>query len=81
MEEVLVIVGAAALAIGLVLARARFWPYGPCPACRRRRRGRSRGSTDKVWNRCPRCGGRGERVRPISRIYSKWNEEAKRGGR
>jgi hypothetical protein len=72
--KVLEILGAAGAAIGLVLARARFWPYGPCPACRGRR-GRGRGSTDKAWNRCPRCGGGGERIRPISRIYGKWREE------
>ena len=56
------------------LLRARFWPYGPCPACQDRR-GRSRGSTARAWNRCPRCGGPGERIRPLARIYPRWREE------
>lgn len=73
--------GFAALAVAVagvgVLLRARFWPYRPCPACKGRR-GRGRGSTDEAYNRCRRCRGRGEQVRPISRIYRKWREEAKR---
>jgi hypothetical protein len=73
----LIITGAAAVAAGVPLVRARFWPYGPCPACQDRR-GRSRGSTARAWNRCPRCGGRGERVRPLSRIYPRWREEHRR---
>ena len=38
------------------------WPYGPCPRCEGRR-GRGAGSTSKAWNRCRRCGGKGERAR------------------
>lgn len=77
METALILLGiAAAIVVGL-LVWGRFWPYAPCPACRGRR-GRSRGSRPAAYNYCRRCGGRGERVRPLSRIYPKWNAEAKR---
>jgi hypothetical protein len=74
MDDVLAATAIGVVVVGGVLVRARFWPYGPCPACKGRR-GRGRGSTDKAWSRCPRCGGGGERVRPISRIYGKWRDE------
>ena len=70
----LVLAAAAAVAVGVPLVRARFWPYGPCPTCQGRR-GRSRGSTGSAWNRCTRCGGSGARIRPLARIYPRWREE------
>jgi hypothetical protein len=73
----LIVAPAAVLAVAGVLIWARFFPYRPCPSCRGRR-GRGLGSTARAYNRCRRCGGSGEQIRPISRIYRKWNEEAKR---
>ncbi len=66
----------AALAAG-VLVHARIWPYTRCRSCQDRR-GRGWGSTSEAWNRCRRCGGSGERIRPLSRIYPKWRAEARR---
>ena len=68
----------AGAAFGLVflLVRAWFWPYGPCPRCEGRR-GRNRGSTAKAYGRCGKCGGKGERVRPLARIWPRWREEAR----
>jgi len=60
-----------------VAVRARFWPYGPCKSCRRRR-GRGVGSTTDAYNRCRRCGGKGERIRPLARMWPRWREEAKK---
>jgi len=60
------------LLFGLVLVAVWFFrliahPYGPCPACRKRR-GRNAGSTAVAWGRCPRCGGTGERLRLAARL-------------
>lgn len=74
MEEALIAAGALAAAGGLMLVRARFWPYGPCPRCGGRR-GRGVGSTGKAYSRCGKCGGSGERVRPVSRVYKVWRDE------
>jgi len=38
---------ALAAALVFTLVRSRFWPYGRCPACRRRK-GRGIGSTDQA---------------------------------
>jgi hypothetical protein len=57
-----------AAALVFVLVRSRFWPHGPCPACRGRR-GRGIGSTDRAFSRCGRCGGSGERIRPLALIW------------
>jgi hypothetical protein len=70
---------ATVLAAGLafVLIRTRFWPYGRCPACRRRK-GRGIGSTDGAFSRCGRCGGSGERIRPLARIWPQHREAARK---
>ncbi len=74
----------AVLTVVFLLVRAWFWPYGPCPACTGHRsegrggRGRGLCSTVKAYNRCHRCGGKGERVRPLARIYPRWREEARK---
>lgn len=73
----LILVAPVVLWAAFVLVRARFWPYARCPACRERK-GRGVGSTDQAYNRCRRCAGRGERIRPRALIYRKWREEAKR---
>ena len=58
-----------------------FWTYrwelGPCPRCNGSGRGwRSR---RKAYNRrCPKCGGKGERIRPLALIWPKHREEARR---
>lgn len=65
------------IGVAFLLFRARFWPMGPCWWCRGRA-GRGLWSTKKAYNRCHFCGGSGRRIRPISRIYRKWKEEAKR---
>ena len=63
--------------LAVLLVRARFLPYGPCPACRGRS-GRGWGSTEKAYSRCRRCKGTRERIRPLSRIYPRWREEARK---
>lgn len=74
---VIILIGIAAVIVAGVLVWARFWHLGPCPACQGRR-GRGRGSRPNAYNRCRRCGGSAERIRPLSRIYPKWRAEAKR---
>jgi len=68
---------ALAAALVFTLVRSRFWPYGRCPACRRRK-GRGIGSTDQAFSRCGRCSGSGEQVRLLARIWPKWRAEADR---
>lgn len=77
----LAVAAGAALASGFVLVRAWFWPYGPCPRCQSRKGGAGRGlgSTPKAYNRCGKCGGKRERIRPLARIYPKWRKEARKG--
>ena len=73
----------ATLTAAFLLVRAWRLPYGPCPSCagwrgqasKRGGRGRGWGSTKNAYNRCHRCGGKGERVRPLARIYPRWREE------
>jgi hypothetical protein len=67
----------AAVAAGALLVRSRFWPYGRCPACRRRK-GRGIGSTDQAYNRCGRCGGSGERIRPLALIWPQHRAAARK---
>ena len=52
------------------LVRLAWRPYGPCPrpTCKR---GHGAGSTDMQWNRCRKCGGRGEVVRHGARTVRK----------
>jgi hypothetical protein len=71
----IVIVLAAGLAF--VLIRTRFWPNGRCPACQGRK-GRGPGSTDRAFSRCGRCGGSGERIRPLARIWPQHRAEARK---
>ena len=64
--------------IALIIVFAVVWrvvflawhPYGPCPraTCKR---GRGAGSTDKRWNKCRKCGGRGEVPRRGARTVRK----------
>jgi hypothetical protein len=62
------IVAVLAAALVFVLVRTRFWPNGRCPACQGRK-GRGVGSTDRAFSRCGRCGGSGERIRPLALIW------------
>jgi hypothetical protein len=64
----LLIAAVLAAALAFVLVRSRWWQYGRCPACRGRK-GRGIGSTDRAFNRCGRCGGSGERIRPLAYIW------------
>ena len=73
----LLIVAVLAAALVFTLARSRYWPYGRCPACRRRK-GRGPGSTDQAFSRCGRCGGSGERIRPLARIWPVHREAARK---
>ena len=73
----LLIVAVLAAALVFVLVRSRFWPYGRCPACRRRK-GRGIGSTDQAFSRCGRCGGSGERIRPLALIWPRHREAARK---
>jgi len=61
----------AAVIVALAV-RSRFWPMGPCPRCTRKGRGkagRGFGSGGQAWNRCGRCGGSGERIRPLALVW------------
>lgn len=62
--------------IAVVAVRARFWPLGRCPWCRGRK-GRGPGSTDRAFNRCGRCGGSGERIRPVALIWPRHRAAAR----
>lgn len=73
----LLIVAVLAAALGFVLIRTRFWPNGRCPACQGRK-GRGIGSTDQAFNRCRRCGGSGERIRPLALIWARHRETARK---
>ena len=73
----LLIAAVLAAALAFVLVRTRFWPNGRCPACRRRK-GRGPGSTDKAFNRCRRCGGSGERIRPLALIWPQHRAAARK---
>jgi hypothetical protein len=68
---------AAAAGVAAFLIRTRYWPYGPCPACTGRR-GKGPLSTDSAYNRRCKCGGKGERIRPLALIWPKHRAEAQR---
>jgi hypothetical protein len=71
------------LIIAAGLAAFLWWTYyrelGPCPRCRRLGT-RKRFSTDGAYSRrpCGICGGDLERIRPLSLIWPKHREEARR---
>jgi hypothetical protein len=73
----LLIVAVLAAALAFVLVRSRFWYLGRCPRCRGRK-GRGIGSTEQAFNRCGRCGGKGERVRPLALIWPRHRETARK---
>lgn len=75
--EALILTLAAAAVVAVPLVRARFFPYAPCPSCQRRR-GRGRGSRPEAYSRCRKCGGSGERIRPLALIYARHREERRR---
>lgn len=68
---------AALVAVAAFLVRTRYWELGPCPRCKGRR-GRGRWSTDGAFNHRCKCGGRGERVRPLSMIWARHRATARR---
>ena len=55
----IVLLGVAGILAVVWLATRAFLPWGPCGRCAGRR-GRGVGSSAKRWNRCRKCGGRGE---------------------
>jgi hypothetical protein len=71
----LLIIAVLAAVLAFVLVRSRGWPHGPCPSCRGRK-GRGIGSTAQAFSRCRRCGGSGERIRPLARIWPQHRAEA-----
>jgi hypothetical protein len=73
----LLILAVLAAVLAVVLVRTRFWPNGRCPACRGRK-GRGIGSTDQAFNRCRRCGGSGERIRPLALIWPQHRAAARK---
>jgi hypothetical protein len=75
--ELLLAVIAALAAVAAFLIRTRYWELGPCPRCRGRR-GRGRLSTSGAFNHWCRCGGSGERIRPLSLIWARHRREARR---
>ena len=68
---------AVAAAVAVLAVRARFWPYGRCPSCRDRK-GRGVGSTAAAFSRCGRCGGSGERIRPLALLWPRHRETARK---
>jgi hypothetical protein len=58
-----------AVAVSWLVSLA-WHPYGPCPrpTCNR---GHGSGSTETRWNKCRKCGGRGEVVRRGARPVRK----------
>jgi hypothetical protein len=72
---------AAAAVVAILLARSYWWPWGPCPRCTRKGRGkagRGLGSGGQAWNRCGRCHGSGERIRPLALIWPQHREAARK---
>lgn len=51
----------------VALGHSAIWPWTACLACKGRR-GRGPGSTAAAWNRCPVCGGSGERLRLLAHL-------------
>jgi len=74
--ELLLIVIAAVAAVAVFLVWTFNWELGPCPRCQGR--GRGRWSRPKAYNRRCRCGGRGERIRPLSMIWPRHRATARR---
>ncbi len=73
----LLLIVIAVVAVAGFLVRSYYWELGPCPRCN----GRGRGwlSRPKAYNRrCGKCGGKGERIRPLALIWPKHREEARR---
>ena len=70
------IVIAALALVAAFLVRTRYWELGPCPRCQGR--GRGRWSRPKAYNRRCKCGGRGERIRPLSMIWARHRATARR---
>jgi hypothetical protein len=68
---------AVVVVVVAVLARARWWPYQRCWWCRGRPK-RGAGSTKLAYNRCRFCGGKGEQIRPLARIWKRHRDEARR---
>lgn len=73
----LILIPVTAAAVTVLAVRARFWPYGPCRVCQGRK-GRGWGSRPDAYSRCRRCGGSGERVRPLALIWPRHREEARK---
>jgi hypothetical protein len=74
------VLAAAAVTLAVLAVRARFWPWGPCPRCTRKGRGkagRGLGSGGQAWNRCGRCHGSGERIRPLALLWPRHRETAR----
>lgn len=57
---------------------AWWWPYTYCRRCVGRK-GQGRGASKFGWNRCRRCGGKGEQVRHTARVISKLTGRPVRG--
>ncbi len=72
---------AAGAAAAVLAVRARFLPWGPCPRCTRKGRGktgRGLGSGGQAWSRCGRCDGSGERIRPLALMWPQHRETARK---
>jgi len=70
-----------AAAVVVLAVRAWFLPWGRCPWCVRKGRGkagRGVGSGGRAWSRCPHCGGSGERIRPAALIWPKHRAAARK---
>jgi hypothetical protein len=58
----LILAVVAVVAYGWWRLSLRWWPYTRCWWCRGRK-GNSWGSSRGRWGDCPRCGGKGKRLR------------------
>jgi hypothetical protein len=58
----LILAVVAVAAFGWWRLSLRFWPYAPCRWCRGHK-GNNWGSTGGRWGDCPKCGGKGRRLR------------------
>ena len=77
----LIIIAALVLAAGWV-AHSWWWPYQRCPSClKHSASGRGIGSTWRAYNRCWRCGGKGELVRTGAKLISKATGKPVRGSK
>lgn len=66
------VLAAALVALGYLgwrVFKCWFWPYLPCVRCDGK--ARFRAPFSRAWRNCPRCEGRGRRIRPGRKLLGR----------